>query len=159
MSDPRSVDKRTMVEVVAALGVVASLVFVGVEIRQNAEATRAATVLQLKADWVQLNLTQAENPELFEATELVNTVGFENADPRSQFQAIAVYRAIIHNWSNAYYQYRIGTLEDEQWLPLLRDMEFESGNEHLWLMWDRWDHVFDDPFRTLMDSLKVANFD
>jgi len=51
---------------------VASLVFVGLEIRQGAAATRAATVLQLKENWVQLNLMQAANPGLIEANDLVD---------------------------------------------------------------------------------------
>ena len=42
-------------ETLGFLGVMASLVFVGLEIRQGASATRAATVLQLKDAWVQTN--------------------------------------------------------------------------------------------------------
>ena len=65
----------------------------------------------------------------------------------------------MHNWSNAYFQYRIGTLDDEQWRPILRDMEVESPNAYIWDIWDAWNYIYDDPFRTLMDSLKAANFD
>ena len=64
----------------------------------------------------------------------------------------------MHNWSNAYYHYRIGTLDAEQWLTFLNDIEHESANEHLWAVWDDWAYVFDMPFRSLMDSLKTANF-
>ena len=46
-------------EVIGAVAIVVSLIFVGFEVRQGAEAQRAATVLQLKKDWVLLNLTQA----------------------------------------------------------------------------------------------------
>ena len=72
---------------------------------------------------------------------------------------VATQRAIMHNWSNAYFQYRIGTLDHEQWLPLLRDMEAESARPFVWDIWDGWGYSFDDPFRSLMDSLKAANFD
>ena len=48
------------------------MVFVGLQVRQSAEATKAATVLQLKDGWAQLNMTQMENPEILErVTELV----------------------------------------------------------------------------------------
>ena len=152
-------DRTTIVEGIGALGVIASLLFVGVQVRQSAEATRAATVLQLKENWVQLNLTYLQSPETADAFAAVERVGYADADSRSQYLVAAAYRAIMHNWSNAYFQYRIGTLDDEQWGPLLRDIAVESPNAYIWLIWDEWQHIFDDPFQRLMDSLKTANFD
>jgi len=153
------VERKTVVELLGALGVIGSLIFVGVQVQQSAEATRAATVLQLKENWVQLNLTYLEAPEIAGAFDSVLHAGYENVDHRSRFLVTASYRAIMHNWSNAYYQYRIGTLDDEQWLPLLRDIEAESPNHYIWAIWEDWGHIFDEPFQLLMDSLKTANFD
>ena len=153
-------------ETLAALGVIASMVFVGLEIRQNAEATRGATVLQLKENWSQFNLTILQNPEIVDALDLVLAQGFENVDRRSQKMVSSQWLAMLHNWSNAYYQYRINTLEEEQWQAILRDMEFEStygidvgATPPVWDVWDRSSYHFDDSFRTLMDSLRVANFE
>ena len=152
-------DRKTIIEAVGAIGVIASLVFVGLQVRQSAEATRAATVLELKASWAQLNLTQLENPEITRAWRLVREEGLESVDPESQFIVLAWYRTMMHNWSNAYYQYRIGTLEAEQWEPMIRDIEGESRIHVVWSVWDRWAHIYDDPFRNLMDSVKTANFE
>ena len=152
-------DRKTLIELVGALGVIASLLFVGVQVRQGAAATRAATVLQLKENWVQLNLTYLEAPGMMNAFASGQAIGFENAEPQSQFLVASAYRAIMHNWSNAYFQYRLGTLGDEQWRPVLSDIETESPNEHIWVIWEDWAYIFDEPFRNLMDSLKTANFD
>ena len=73
-------DKKTAIEAVGAIGVIASLVFVGVQVRQSAEATRGATVLQLKENWSQFNLTLLENPEIVDALDDVLDAGFEEAD-------------------------------------------------------------------------------
>ncbi len=158
-------NKKTGIEVVGAVSLIASLLFVGVQVRQSAEATRGATVLQLKENWVQLNLTMMQNPEIKDALELVLAEGFENVDVRSQFIVSAWYRTLMHNWSNAYFQYRIGTLDDEQWQAVIRDMAFESvyapvegSSPPVWDVWDQNSYGFDDSFRTLMDSLKAANF-
>jgi len=150
-------DRRTLVEAVGAASVVASLLFVGLQVKQSADATRAATVLDLKENWAQLNLTYLEVPEMMDAYASVDEVGYANADPRSRFLYASAYRAIMHNWSNAYYQYRLETLDDEQWTPLLRDMANDSRNANVLAVWDQWDHIFDDPFRNLMDSLRTAN--
>ena len=142
------------------------LAFVGWEIRQNTVATRTATVLQLKENWSQFNLTMMQNPEMVDALDLVLDEGFENVDRRSHFTVEAWWRTIMHNWSNAYFQYRMGTLDHEQWQSVLRDMDFEANyrpvegsSPPVWYVWDRNSYGFDDSFRTLMDSVRAANSD
>ena len=159
-------DKKTGIEVVGAVSLIASLLFVGEQVRQSAEATRGATVLQLKENWSQLNLTMMENPEVVDALDLVLDVGLENADRRSQITVEAWMRTILHNWSNGYFQYRNGTLDSEQWQSILSDMHFETrykpvagSRVPLWDVWDRNSYGFDESFRALMDSLKAENFD
>ena len=152
-------DRKVIVEVVGAASVVASLVFVGLQVRQSAEATRAATVLQLKENWVQLNLTLMENPEVGDALVLVAEEGLNNVDPRSHMLVTVWWRALMNNWSNAYFQYRIRTLNDEQWDAMFRDMEAESKYNIMRDVWDNENRGFEEPFRILMDSLLEANFD
>lgn len=152
-------DKKSVLEAVSAAGVIASLVFVGLEVRQSAEATRAATVLQLKEGWAELNMVQMGNPEVIDALLLATQRGLDDIDPRSQLIVSAWGRTLMHNWSNAFYQYRAGTLDDEQWRALLRDMEGTSRFRVYWEVWDASGHIYDDSFRNLMDSLRVANYD
>lgn len=152
-------DRKTLFEAVGAAGVIASLVFVGVQVRQSAEATRAATVLQLKDGWADLNLVQMQNPQIMDALVQAVDSGLDSIDPRAQLIVSAWSRTLMHNWSNAYYQYRVGTLDDDQWHALLRDMEGESRYRVVWDVWSRWSHIYDDPFRMLMDSMKAANYD
>ena len=149
-------EKRTSVEVVSALGVIASLLFVGLQIQQSAEATRAATVLQLKESWVQLNLTNASSMELAEAWESVLAQGYEDAGPHSRRLVGAYQTAIMQNWSNAYYQFRLETLEEEQWAPILRDIEGTWKWEGLRPIWEERRFFFDEPFQQLMDSVMAA---
>jgi len=151
------VDRKSLSEWLGVGGVIASLVFVGLQVRQSAEAMRAATVLQLKDNWVQFNMAQIDNPEVTRAFEVVDSLGWENADARSRHVVTALTRGLLHMWANTYYHYRNGTLDADQWPPVLRDIEFESSNSSLWEVWTEWGHAFDDPFRVLMDSVKAAN--
>ena len=86
-------EKKTGIEVVGVVGVIASLLFVGVQVQQSAEATRAATVLQLKDNWVQLNLTQMQSPEVLDAMALADTTAYEAIDYRTRVLLTAMYRA------------------------------------------------------------------
>ncbi len=145
-----------MVEILGVAGVIASLVFVGVQVQQSAAATRSATVLQLKDSWVQVNLASATSPELARAFETLRTDGWE-ADPISNFLVSGYFRSLFHNWSNAYYQYLNGTLEESQWTPHLREVQVSVTDSVFWRVWGAWEHVYDDPFRVLVDSLRAAH--
>ena len=109
-------------------------------------------MLQLKDSWVQLNLALATSPELSNAFDIVEAQGWD-ANPHANRLVAAFYRALFHTWSNAYYQYLNGTLEEDQWLPHLRDAEVGLSSPITRLVWSDWKHTYDDPFRELMDSL------
>ena len=144
------------VDVLGHVAVVGSLIFVGVQIHQASVVSRSATVLQLKDNWVQLNLAGATTPELVDAYETVRTSGWES-DAHARGLVDAFERARLHNWSNAYYQYRNGTLEEDQWLPHLREIQHNVKNPILKKVWSEWDYAFDDEFRKLMDDALSSN--
>ena len=143
-------DKKLFVDVLGHVAVVGSLIFVGVQVHQAA-ASRSATVLQLKDNWVQLNLAGATSPYLVDAYETVSARGRES-DARARGLVDAFERARLHNWSNAYYQYRNGTLEEDQWLPHLREIQHNARNPILKTVWSEWDYAFNDELRKLMDD-------
>ena len=149
----KKIDLGQTIAIFANLGVIASLIFVGVQVQQGATATRSATVLQLKDSWVQLNLAAATSVELAEAFRSVETQGWNDADYIARNLVASFYRALIHNWSNAYYQYQNGTLDEEQWAPHLREAEASVQNAAMRELWSEWGYVYADSFRNLMDDL------
>ncbi len=149
----KKIDLGQTIAILANLGVIASLIFVGVQVQQGALATRSATVLQLKDSWVQLNLASATSVELAEAFRSVDTQGWNDADYIAKNLVASFYRALFHNWSNAYYQYQNGTLEEEQWASHFREAEASVQNPAIRQVWSDWGYVYDNPFRILMDDL------
>ncbi len=149
----KKIDLGQTIALLANVGVIASLIFVGVQVQQGAIATRSATVLQLKDSWVQLNLASATSVELAEAFQSVETQGWNDADYVSKVLIASFYRTLFHIWSNAYYQYQNGTLEDEQWASHLREAEAGVQNSAIRQVWSEWGYVYDDSFRNLMDDL------
>jgi len=152
---------RSTVELLAALAVVASLVFVGIEIRQNSEATRAAATQDLGQSWIDWNLATATR----EIQEAVVTVG-QFADPSEapmidQRIAESYARSLFSNWSISHYQYRMGVLDPPLWDAVMRDMGGSVdpaqpfGRLILWA-WHRNRHLYVENFTALMDSLAAA---
>ncbi|MGI9628229.1 MAG: hypothetical protein ACR2QM_15455 [Longimicrobiales bacterium] len=145
--------KKDLLDALGTLGMIAGLVFVGAEIRQGTVATRAATVQQVKDNWLDFNLTVASSPELATAFQKGKAEGWNALSPGEQLMMTSFYRSLFHNWSNAYSQLLLGTLEDDQWLPNLRDAAPIASDSVGLEVWRRFNHVYDDRFRTLMDSL------
>ena len=58
---------RGIAEVIGLVGIVGSLVFVGLEVRQNSVATRASTNAAVADAFLELNLVLASSPELARA--------------------------------------------------------------------------------------------
>ena len=100
-------DRAEMVGIVA---IVASLIFVGGELRQNAIATRAAMNAEIAAGFVQFNLVVASSPEL--TKRLANFAEDPASAPReAQIQMLGLWRAVFHIWSNVHRQHLNGTID------------------------------------------------
>ena len=90
-------------ETLAALGVIASLVFVGMELQQNTAAIRGQTRQSLNADYREWQLTVASNPDLFDAF----SEDFEAGGTRSGY---AMY-ARLRNLENVFLQVQEGLVD------------------------------------------------
>ena len=148
----KKIDLGQTITILANVGVIASLIFVGVQIRQEAAATRAATVLQLKDSWVQLNLAEATSVDLASAFESAQERGWDGASYVEQRLMAAHFRTLFHNWSNAYYQYENDTLDENQWGAFYREARGALENPRIRRVWLEWQEAYDDRFRELMNG-------
>ncbi len=144
-------DKRSVVELLGLVTIVASLIFVGMEVRQAAVETRSSIVLQLKDSWVQFNLAILDNQGLFDAIQVVTAEGRE-ANQKATFTVDAWLRALFHNWSNAYFHYRNGTFDKVQWMAYVRDAENSAQEQYVREFWTEWRHAYDDDFAAFVDD-------
>lgn len=160
MSSERLQKWALTAEIIGGIAIVVSLIFVGFEVRQSAAAQRGATVLQLKQDWVDLNLMMASNPDLAAVWDHMAKEGFESLDRKERFLLTAHIRGVLHILSNAHYQYRLGTLEQEQWDSLIQDIDTmtrpSAQSVPFWAIWSEWEHIFDEPFRELINSRRPS---
>jgi hypothetical protein len=154
---------RSLGELVGVIAVVASLVFVGVEIRQNAEATRAATVQDLGDAWREWNLTMA-NPALWEPAARMSALeDFSDASYEDAAAVSALMRTLFATWSNAQYQHDRGYLDEEDWQSMLRNMQMnvdgsfsESWTALVEWAWASNRPIYPERFQAVFDSLRAA---
>jgi len=149
----KKIELEQAIAIIANIGVIASLIFVGLQVQQEATASRSATVLQLKDSWVQLNLVAATSVELADAMEVMDTQGWNAASFQERTFVTGFFRTLFHNWSNAYYHYQNGTLDEIQWGAYLREAATALESPIIRQVWSEWNFVYDDSFRVLIDDL------
>ena len=104
-------------EILGAIGVIVTLGYLAVQIRQNTKVSKAATAQQMTDKWVQINLFMADHPELS-----IRVADSSRLDPQETIAALAVWRALFHQWSNNYYQHSQGVLDRELFETTLREI-------------------------------------
>ena len=104
----------TLAEVVSAVGVIVSLIYVAAQVRHNTRAVRSAThhaLVTTRLDYVAL---VADNPELSRIVRVGSEdYGGLDRDERHRFGLVMYYS--FSAGENFYYQYRQGALDQEQW--------------------------------------------
>ena len=101
---------RGIAEVIGLVCVVGSLVFVGLEVRQNSVATRASANAAVAEAFIELNLVLASSPELARAV----VASFEDPDklsPEERILVLGMWRTLFHIWSNGHRQRSNETLD------------------------------------------------
>jgi hypothetical protein len=105
---------NAIAQLIAALGVIASLFYLAAQIRQNTRSQRSLVVDSLTSSLIALLGPQASDPPLIRAFAAA-VEDWHGATEEDRLRAIAVLFAIFKLFENAWFQERQGTLDREQW--------------------------------------------
>ena len=106
--------KKQLRESVGLLAVVLSLVFVGLEIRQNNTIARASAINELASNQRDLLLSIVTDGELSSvwADYLRNGVALDSFNARDRTRLSGLQQALVINMENAFLQREMGLLPD-----------------------------------------------
>ena len=157
---------RTVGEIIGLVVVVASLVFVGWELRQNSIATRAANNSSVADGFVQLNLNLSSNRDL--ALALANNSADPAAAPmEDKILMLGAWRALFHVWSNVHRQYLNDTIDPAIFEAVLQEIstyaapegndernpELERRQRFMLWAWETERFIFNPEFQQLVDEM------
>ena len=103
---------NAIAQLTAALGVIASLFYLSVQIRQNTQSMRAVVVDSLAHSLV--DLLPSQGPEVIRAVAAV-VEDLYKATEEDRVRALPFIFATFKLFENAWFQKRQGTLDAEQW--------------------------------------------
>ena len=114
-------------EIAGAVAVVVSVLYVGIEVRQNSATLRSASVQAVSDSLTDFTASVARDAD----TAYIWNTGLQqgldslNADERGRFNLLMV--AMVRRMENVFFQYREGFIPDEQWHGL------QTGNDYILL--------------------------
>ena len=161
---------RQGLELLGALGVIGSLVFVGLEVRESSRATRAATDAEIAAQFVEINTAMYGSDLLAADWQAASEAGHPSlAPPESQFRLVAHARALFHVWSNAHRQHLNGAVNPLLFQGVAQEMtaytapESPDGSLRIdetrrWMKW-AWESqgfLYNPAFQAFVDSTMAA---
>jgi hypothetical protein len=101
-------------QITAAVGVVASLFYLAVQIRQNTKSQRSVVVDSLTSSLIALLGPQSYDPSLMRSFATA-VDDWHGASEEDRTRAVATLFITFKLFENAWFQQRKGTLEREQW--------------------------------------------
>ena len=121
-------------QILGGIGVIASMIYVAIQIRNNGRATRAATFQQLSSSMANGWLTVASNPEMV-SLMLRGSDDFDALDRVEKARMRFFIMGYARNFENAFFQHKIGTLKNKDWVGISADIHIifsMPGTRKIW---------------------------
>ena len=145
-------------EIIAAIAVVGSLIFVGIQLQQGTAATRAATSQAALVSYTDISMALVDNPDL--VTALWQKQRFQSSEwveagdvtIRLNYYMNAGLKIIEGN----YLQWLDGNLSDEMWHGFRHALIEMFASNAAWAEhWSSTEQSFSAPFQTLIEEIRL----
>ena len=138
-----------LAEIISSIGVIASLVFVGFQVKESNRESRARAIQDAARLEMDYSISFAAYPDTWE--KVITSEPMEGAELR---QAILMFNAFMSETENRFLQYRMGYIRQEIWDA--RKGTLVNISKH-WI-YDKWRHSYggrnhSPEFLALLDSL------
>ena len=143
-------------QVVAAVGVIPSLIYLAVQIREQNKERRRAGINILTAQWGDLVKTAQESREFAEVF-LRGMQSFKGLDGPDKLRFSAFFTRYTRNFEGMFIYYKDGVLEKALWEEVERTMidYFAYPGVREW--WSTRKHWLTDEFRAVIEAIIAKN--
>jgi len=138
-------------QVFGALAVFASLVFVGLQIRQQADATRAQTEQAIASNWMALGQLINESAEAFTSGLLSTSPTFVELNDADRMRFLTSIFALFKHYENMFLQYKKGRIGQEDWDPWSNHLRMYFHQPDVQSWWALRKTAFSPLFRDFLD--------
>ena len=141
-------------QIVGLFGVIASLLFVGLQMKQSHEIALSATYQARAQLAVDQNLASSGNPEFTSATAKLYSGEIDTITPEELVALEYSFAAAVSSWENQHYQFESGFLPEEHWHKSLEDMRCMYSSPVYQGLLDGWGYR--PSFQKILDEAKKS---
>jgi hypothetical protein len=143
-------------QLAAAIGVIPSLIYLAIQIREQNKERRRAGINILTAQWSDLVKTAQESRE-FAALFLQGMQSFNGLDAPDKLRFSAFFTRFTRNYEGMFIYYRDGALDKDVWAEVERTLNdyFAYAGPREW--WATRKHWLTDDFRAVIDAIIAKN--
>jgi len=109
-------------QIVAAIGVIVSLIYVGVQIRQATRATKLASIQAVESAIGRTEELVIQDASFADILRRGLTMSGAELLDTERIRLNVFYRHVLRAYQSAHYQYRHGALDDSVWRPLAKGL-------------------------------------
>jgi len=144
-------------ELVGALGVIASLIYLAAQIRQNTSSSRAITFQAACSEVSHLYRALASDSEIARIYRLGLSEP-QNLDQDEFLRFLALLTSVFKGYENMFVQYHQGTVDDQTWEAWRRSMLTMLELPGAARFWELRGGVFREDFQHLVKQLAPSGF-
>lgn len=138
-------------QILANLGVLGGIIFLGIELKQNTEMMESQTRNEISQSILRL-LEMERHSDL--VTAYMKIEDGTPLDPKDRYFLDNMANATLRHWENTYYQYKKGLFDQEEFeadFEVWRDVMLNEVNfsQH----WQKMRHTYSQEFRSIIDDL------
>jgi hypothetical protein len=147
-------DLGALGDLLSSLAVFVSLIYLAVQVRRNAEATRSSTYQSIVSEFGAINTAMTGTPDL--SSLFVNGMeDFESRTSDERAKLSQLFFLVFRNFENMYYQHRAGHLDDDLWVGW-KTMMVSYGHRPGFQQWWRFRRpVFSQDFVDFIDNTEI----
>ena len=143
-------------ELTGAMGVIGSLIYLAVQIRQNTQSLRASAYDSITGHIAELNKLIVSNAEVAAITDEGDQDRSSlSPDKRKRYDAFQSSR--FRHYDNLHYQYQRGLLEESRWQPLQKALAYHLRKPGVVSSWEQYREIMNEEFAEYVDALIRKN--
>ncbi len=139
------------VSLIANIGVIGSIIFLGLEMRQNTEMMQSQTRNSIVENQLSVYEKMIENPELFDIADK-RSANLDVADAERQ-QLHVFILSQLRIWENEFYQYQIGLFESDEFEARTIAWRGQMSMDANIVIWRRTENPFAEDFRVYLNEI------
>jgi hypothetical protein len=145
-----------IIEIIGGIVIIVSLIFVGLQLKESAKATRSATAVTTVSEltsWYS-NLGNSEQGSYVFWNFTTNP---DSITPVERFQAIMNLHGILLTWQNSYYLVKEGTLDKRVQESLLEIINGVKNNPGFQIFWQSRKAIFLKEFQEYVEEIMATD--